>query len=100
MDLGLLPLSPLVGTLLRHFRALLYMGASPWTLKVLRSGFRIVWGPQKAPLLASPRVFPPPFQQDAVQVWDQEVDMLVQKHAVSVVHNVSSPGFYCRLSLL
>ena len=88
---------PEVGSLSRHLQAWQDMGATPWTLKVLRAGFRLVWGPQKPPLTKHPVHFPPPILTSAKEVIDQEVVTLELKKAISRVTDQESPGFYCRL---
>ena len=88
---------PEVGSLSRHVQAWQDMGASPWTVKVLRTGFRLVWGPSKPPLSTQPVHFPPPVLPSAREVIDQEVVTLQRKKAISLVTDHKSPGFYCRL---
>ena len=73
------------------------MKASPWALRVLRTGYRLVWGETKAPLITAPVSFPLPVLPQAKAVLDSEVETLLDKGAISLVQNCSTPGFYCRL---
>ena len=73
------------------------MGASGWALRVLRTGFRIVWQGPKPLLSRRPVVFPTPGLPTAVAVLDQEVESLLSKGAISQVLNCQTPGYYCRL---
>ena len=66
-------------------------------LGVVRSGFRLPWQGEKAPLSRTPIAFPPPTDQSAFQALDQEVSSLITKGAVDRVRCHSSPGFYGRL---
>ena len=66
-------------------------------LGVVRSGFRLPWRGEKAPLSRTPVAFPPPSDQAAFQALDQEVSSLISKGAVDRVRYHSSPGFYGRL---
>ncbi len=73
------------------------MGASPWALSVLRSGFRLVWLEGKPPLRRHPIWFPLPADPVAVSILDAEVQALSAKGATELVRDPGSPGFYCRL---
>ena len=59
------------------------------------TGFRLPWGAFPAPLTPVPIPSRPPFQQEAREVLDQEINLLCSKGAVEVVPQ--SPGFYGRI---
>ena len=85
------------GSLSRHVLAWEQLPASDWTLGVVRSGFRLPWRERKAPLTRVPISFPPPGDPSAWNTLDLEVQSLLSKGAVELVHNQDSPGFYGRL---
>ena len=64
---------------------------------MVRSGFRLPWRDRKAPLTRIPISFPPPGDPSAFSTLDLEVQSLISKRAVEIVHNPDSPGFYGRL---
>ena len=69
------------------------MKASPWALRVLRTGYRLAWGETKAPLVTVPVSFPLPVLPQAQAVLDSEVETLLSKGAISQVQNCKTPGF-------
>ena len=73
------------------------MGSSDWALNVLKSGFRLMWDSERAPLTRTP----PPVMVDLSmaqeQALDQEVQELLRKQAVELVFDKRSLGFYGRL---
>ncbi|XP_070183308.1 uncharacterized protein [Littorina saxatilis] len=70
---------------------------SRWLVGVVKSGFRLLWLGDKAPLTRCPPAFKPPFSQEAKAVLQSEVASLIEKGAVEAVSDHSSPGFYGRL---
>ena len=77
------------------------LGAEPWTVEVLRRGYRIPWiDNQLPPVSASPI----PFQSCApgspgYLALDQEISKMLDKGALEIVEN-QSPGFYSRIFLV
>ena len=63
---------------------------------MIRSGYRLPWGPFKAPLRLSPPTFRPPQDSQAWEALDSEVSSLLSKGAVEEA-DPNSPGFYGRL---
>ncbi|KAL8583503.1 hypothetical protein ACOMHN_056313 [Nucella lapillus] len=86
-----------VGSLSRHLSAWERLPASQWAIRVIRSGFRLPWGPRKAPLTPFPPVFGPPRDQTASYALAQEVLSMLAKRATEEVVFRSSPGFYGRI---
>lgn len=86
-------LSGEVGTIHLFHQQWVDMGASQWALKVLWTGYRLVWGPFKSPLSNKPFLFPPPVSAPSRGALEQEVQMLLQKGAISPDMNQNSPGF-------
>ena len=80
-----------------HWRAL---GAGDWVCKTLESGFRLKWGPHKAPLSGSPIFSSPPSNMDSREVLALEVMSLLAKGATEEIFPPWSPGFYGRLFFL
>ena len=73
------------------------MGASIWTQRLIRRGFKLLWKDKKPALVREPVHFPPPAAQERCTVLDQQVEEMLSKDAIEEVSNVSSPGFYSRL---
>ena len=73
------------------------MGASIWSQRLIRRGFRLIWADQKPPLHKSSIQFPTPPSWEEQQVIDQEVKEMLTKGAIERVFNPSSPGFYSRI---
>ena len=87
----------LVGALAERVQAWQAIGASPWSIEVIRLGFLPPWAESPAPLTRHPPTFPPPRDPDALSVLDSEVTSLLRRKAVEAVQTKDSPGFYCRL---
>ncbi|XP_070173457.1 uncharacterized protein [Littorina saxatilis] len=64
---------------------------------VVRSGFRLLWLEDKAPLTRTTPSFRFPADPEACAVIQAEVLLLLQKHAIEEVIDRRSPGFYGRL---
>ena len=82
LDRAAVSLSLEVGTLPQFLPAWETLSASEWALKVLRTGYRLVWGPVKAPTTNQVVAFPLPVLESARAVLDQEVQTLVDKRAI------------------
>ena len=63
---------------------------------MIRSGYRLPWGPYKAPLTLSPPVFRPPQDTQAWETLNTEVSSLLSKGAIEPAKQ-NTPGFYGRL---
>ena len=73
------------------------MGASIWSQRLIRRGFRLLWADQKPALHKYPIQFQAPTSWEEHQVVQTEVDEMLAKGAIEPVYNPSSPGFYSRL---
>jgi len=69
-------------------------GAAPWVVNVLRRGFKLMFWEQ-APLTTTPISLPD--RPSHSQVVQAETLSLLEKGAVEVVKDPSTPGFYSRL---
>ncbi|KAK7092033.1 hypothetical protein V1264_009642 [Littorina saxatilis] len=87
----------MAGGLARALSHWLTLVQSQWIVGVVRSGFRLLWLGDKAPLTRRPPAFKPPFSQEARAVLQSEVASLLEKGAVEAVSDHRSPGFYGRL---
>ena len=86
-----------MGALSERASEWLRLGATPWALEVVRSGFRLLWADRPPALLRNPPPFRPPASPESRLILDSEVRTLLSKRAIEPVSTSSSPGFYCRL---
>ena len=73
------------------------MGASIWSQRIIRRGFRLLWADQKPALLRAPVLFPLPPSQEEQSIIDTEIKEMLSKGAIELVSSPSSPGFYSRI---
>ena len=68
-----------------------------WALSILRKGYRIPFA-KEPPLSLSPILFP--VAQQHLNHLKEEVQILLEKKAVEIVRDTTSPGFYSRIFLV
>ena len=86
-----------MGALSGRLPAWLSVGATRWSLEVVRSGFRLLWADRPPSLRRSPPPFRPPASPASRLVLQDEVEAMLLKQAIERVYDPSSPGYYCRL---
>lgn len=92
-----LPSLPVGARLLNFVEAWSIMTRDSWALSILRKGYRIPFA-KEPPLSPVPVQFPVSLKQlDSIR---EEVQILLEKKAVEVVRDTSSPGFYSRIFLV
>ena len=94
----LIPLRPLPvgGCLSPYWKIWQREGASPWTVEVLRVGYRLPFV-EEPPLSLKPMDQCSAIQQaDTLPLLEEEIRSMVKKGAVEIVKS-PSPGFYSRL---
>ena len=73
------------------------MGASSWTKRTIKKGFRLLWLSGRPPLQRSPIHFPLPARVEEQSLLDSLVAEMLEKGAIEMVQNSRSPGFYSHL---
>ena len=67
---------------------------------MIRSGFRLPWRSDKAPLTSSPPPFKPPVNPAANESLKKEIKDLLLKEATEEIPTPASPGFYGRIFVI
>ena len=76
------------------------LGASPYTVKMLREGYRLPFLAGHPPLSRIPLILSSYANLTKQELLDNTVKELLDKKAIEVVWNPTSPGFYSRLFLV
>ena len=76
------------------------MGASIWTQRLIRRGFKLLWEDKKPVLSREPLHFLPPQSKERYDLLTQQVGDMLQKEDIEEVSNVSSPGYYSCLFVI
>ncbi|MCG7867312.1 MAG: reverse transcriptase-like protein [Candidatus Thiodiazotropha taylori] len=92
-----LPNCPVGARLLNFSAAWSLITKDTWALSVVRKGYRIPFA-RDPPLSLHPILFPVSSYQ--LPLLKEEVQLLLQKKAVEVVSDPTSPGFYSRIFLV
>ena len=91
------PSLPVGARLLSFVEAWSAITQDSWALSILRKGYRIPFA-REPPLSLSPILFPVAHQH--LNHLREEVQILLEKKAVEIVRDTSSPGFYSRIFLV
>ena len=91
------PSLPVGARLLNFVEAWSAITQDSWALSILRKGYRIPFA-REPPLLLSPILFP--VAQQHLNHLREEVQILLEKKAVEIVRDTTSPGFYSRIFLV
>ena len=91
------PSLPVGARLLNFVEAWSAITQDSWALSILRKGYRIPFA-KEPPLSLSPILFP--VAQQHLNHLREEVQILLEKKAVEIVRDTTSPGFYSRIFLV
>ena len=91
------PSLPVGARLLSFVEAWSAITQDSWALSILRKGYRIPFA-KEPPLSLSPILFPVAHQH--LNHLREEVQILLEKRAVEIVRDTTSPGFYSRIFLV
>ena len=91
------PSLPVGARLLNFVEAWSAITQDSWALSILRKGYRIPFA-KEPPLLLSPILFP--VAQQHLNHLREEVQILLEKKAVEIVRDTTSPGFYSWIFLV
>ena len=91
------PSLPVGARLLSFVEAWSAITQDSWALSILRKGYRIPFA-REPPLSLSPILFP--VAQQHLNHLREEVQILLEKRAVEIVRDTTSPGFYSRIFLV